>query len=743
MNQVVLSPHPTLVSRRLRLRLLVRSVMNGLGAVLLVTGFLSLLSLPRATSSLVLVVGVLVVLVRVYLQQRRLRTETIAGHLNRTLAELEESAGLLMHQEPGSPMQRLQAERTRTAWPNAMAQTERWLPRFNPLGALIAIGFGAWAILSEQGHIEELGEMQSMPRTALPGHLDGQQLELSVIRIAPPAYTRQPPFESTQWDIRVPEGSEVTWVVEHTSPDGLLLQINDETPTRFAGSSAAEISRTVFQTSLYRILSPTADGDQALGAVHTLSVERDHSPRLRVLAPNERAIEFRADAPPVIEYRVGITDDHGLESVEIRASLASGLGEGVKFRDMRYAFDRHQDSSGEMVYTRQWDLPSLGMKPGDEIYFFTVAQDARSPEANTARSDTVVIRWLDDVTPPAAASGMAMDVLPEYFRSQRQIIIETEQLIARLDQLETERIDAESRELGQAQQALKQRYGQYLGDEFDEDFVATGEDAHSHESDHDDHAEEKTNPARPGHNHETDDAPGAAASDAASRLIAQFGHDHGSADEGPVTANSAGALMKRAISHMWQAERFLLMSAPSRALPFEYDALDALNLARQADRIYTQRLGFEPPPVSEDRRLSGKLDEVRSRSRLLSAPTTQSDTASLVTLNNVLQKLATGRQLDASGLSTLRMARQYFLAQSQQRPELIQIAALLEQTITLAALPPDCEGCVAQIQQATWRELPPPEAEPRRNTYRSPGQPVVVPQAATPGDPDARPGANP
>ncbi len=743
MNQPVLSPRPTRVSRRLRMRLLMRSLMNGAGAVLLVTGFLSLLGLPRTASNLVLIAGALVVLARSYLQQRRLTAEAIARHLNRALGELEESAGLLMHQDPASAMQRLQAERTRTAWPNAMAQTERWLPRFNPLGALVAIGFGAWAILSGQGHIEGLGEKRSMPGIALPGSPDGQQLKLTVIRIVPPAYTRQPPFESTQWDIKVPEGSEVTWVVEHAAPDDLLLQINDETPVRFTGTSTAKISQTVFQTSLYRILAPTEDGDQAPGAVHTLSVERDRSPRLRVLAPSERTIEFRGDAPPVIEYRVGITDDHGLESVEIRASLASGLGEGVKFRDMRYAFDRHQDRSGEIVYTRRWDLPSLGMKPGDEIYFFSVAQDARAPKANTARSDTVVIRWLDNATAPAAASGLAMDVLPEYFRSQRQIIIETEQLIARLDQLETARIEAESRELGQAQQALKQRYGQYLGDEFDEALVAAGEDAHGHETDQDNPAEEEANPARPGHSHETDEAPGAAASDPASRLIAQFGHDHGSADEGPVTANSAAALMKQAISHMWQAERFLLMSDPRRALPFEYRALDALNLARQADRIYTQRLGFEPPPVSEDRRLSGRLDEVRSRSRLLSAPTTQSDTASLVTLNNVLQKLATGRQLDASDLSTLRMARQFFVVQSQQRPELIQVAALLEQTITLTALPADCEGCLARIQQATWQELPPLEAEPRRNAYRSPGQPVVAPQAATPGDPDTGPGANP
>ncbi len=326
MNQPVLSPRPTRVSRRLRMRLLMRSLMNGAGAVLLVTGFLSLLGLPRTASNLVLIAGALVVLARSYLQQRRLTAEAIARHLNRALGELEESAGLLMHQDPASAMQRLQAERTRTAWPNAMAQTERWLPRFNPLGALVAIGFGAWAILSGQGHIEGLGEKRSMPGTALPGSPDGQQLKLTVIRIVPPAYTRQPPFESTQWDIKVPEGSEVTWVVEHAAPDDLLLQINDKTPVRFTGTSTAKISQTVFQTSLYRILAPTEDGDQAPGAVHTLSVERDRSPRLRVLAPSERTIEFRGDAPPVIEYRVGITDDHGLESVEIRASLASGLG---------------------------------------------------------------------------------------------------------------------------------------------------------------------------------------------------------------------------------------------------------------------------------------------------------------------------------------------------------------------------------------------------------------------------------
>ena len=72
------------------------------------------------------------------------------------------------------------------------------------------------------------------------------------------------------------------------------------------------------------------------------------------------------------------------------------------------------------------------------------------------------------------------------------------------------------------------------------------------------------------------------------------------------------ALMKRSIGNMWQAERHLMLSEPLLALPYEKMALKFLKQAQRAERIYVKRLGFEPPPVSEQRRYTGELDDIES-----------------------------------------------------------------------------------------------------------------------------------
>jgi len=55
--------------------------------------------------------------------------------------------------------------------------------------------------------------------------------------------------------------------------------------------------------------------------------------------------------------------------------------------------------------------------------------------------------------------------------------------------------------------------------------------------------------------------------------------------------------MKQAIANMWNAELHLMMSEPALALPYEKEALKFLTQAKNAERIYVKRLGFEPPPV--------------------------------------------------------------------------------------------------------------------------------------------------
>jgi len=72
------------------------------------------------------------------------------------------------------------------------------------------------------------------------------------------------------------------------------------------------------------------------------------------------------------------------------------------------------------------DLQALGLKPGDELYFYCKARDNHGQGDKDGKrialpADTAQLRRF-------AGDDAGTDVKPEFFRSERQIIIETEQL---------------------------------------------------------------------------------------------------------------------------------------------------------------------------------------------------------------------------------------------------------------------------------------------------------------------------
>lgn len=52
------------------------------------------------------------------------------------------------------------------------------------------------------------------------------------------------------------------------------------------------------------------------------------------------------------------------------------------------------------------------------------------------------------------------------------------------------------------------------------------------------------------------------------------------------------------------------MYEPQNSLPFQYKALDRIQDIKNSARIYVHRIGFDPPPIKEDRRLTGDFKSV-------------------------------------------------------------------------------------------------------------------------------------
>jgi len=301
-----------------------------------------------------------------------------------------------------------------------------------------------------------------------------------------------------------------------------------------------------------------------------------------------------------------VSDDYGISNAVILATVAKGDGEGVKFRDVELAFT--QAASGEMAQTfvRRWNLPELGLEPGDEIYFRARVTDNRAPEAQVSQTPVLMLRWL---APKASTTllldGIAADILPEYFRSQRQIIIDTEKLLAQRDQLSASAGVQRARSLALDQKSLRIRYGQYLGEEYESDIGLPEANSAALDEDHDGesfaehlaHAGDDASDHHQGHDHRDSPAPGQTTIGGLPAFMADFVHAHDSAEQATLFDNKTRETLKGALAQMWQSELYLQLTQPAVALPYQYEALALLKQVQQANRIYVRRAGFEPPAL--------------------------------------------------------------------------------------------------------------------------------------------------
>jgi hypothetical protein len=690
----------------------------------LIASLLGELSLPLMLAGSTAVYLVALVVLFVTSPARHISPEAFLLHLNRMAPELEESAQLFAR-DPASLdlLQQLQRDKIAPHLEALLAAPKRWLPSAKPAWPL---GVAALLlILALTLHLA--GPLTLFKQAAGPDTATGAasvteakavpSLLGADVTVTPPAYTALPASMSRSLDISALEGSEIAITARFSDPGAayrLTPSLGEPLDFEHVNADVFTLRLTASSTFLYQFVQVKDGQETLLDGIHTLTVERDQKPAVRIIEPKSTTVEFAKNATPTFQLVAHISDDFAIASTQILASVAKGTGEAVKFRDEVFAFDQHGVGESQDEYVKNWDLHKIGMEPGDELYFSITATDNREPEPNTVKSATVIVRWLDDVETPLGAEGIVSDFVPEYFKSQRQIIIETERLIADKPVLDDTTFRQTSYGLGQAQSDLKQRYGQYLGDEFGEGpgdqlaAVSEASDDHDHgEEEHDDHEDERP---EIGHDHGSE-SPGGRSLTGAAELIARFGHAHEDADIGPIARQDPKTLMKKAVSIMWQAELHLMLAEPEKALPFEYEALKFLKLAKQADRIYVKRLGFEPPPVTEERRLSGDLSEIGSYAAAIPPEERFSAEQSLV--RKAFRVVNEKQRLTDDNRTTLQMMSRYFTAAAQERPAFIVHAANIEKMLIAETVTPEnCGDCHGAVRAALWSLLTPPESPP-------------------------------
>ncbi|MFC4728030.1 DUF4175 family protein [Coralloluteibacterium thermophilus] len=641
----------------------------------------------------------------------------VARRLDASVPALEDSTALLLH-APGGGLAALQRARIaarietlalpdlRPAWPR-IALLLAWAA-----GAVLAVAVLLW------------------PRA--PGGIDGEALRsggdardaatetrilAASIAIAPPAYTGLPTRTEPALDASAPAGATLDWRLRlDPQPTAVHLATHEgeRIPLRREGGEWR--GRHVLDASLlYRVEvegAPPADA-----SLHRLDAVPDQPPQVRVIEPDQNVVMAEpGQATWTLLFEA--SDDYGLGEARLHLTLAQGSGENVAFSEQA----RVVEGEGEPTrrrYALTLDLAELGLGAGDDLVARLDVDDTRTPERQTTRSAAVVLRW----PPPQGGDatgfdGLVQRTLPAYFRSQRQIIIDTEALRAERMRMPNDEFVTRSDAIGVDQRLLRLRYGQFMGEE-----AEGGGEGHGH--DHDDHAGHDHGPGE--HHHRAAPAPpprrpandslfadAAAHEDApaepepeapapapafgdAGNVLAEYGHVHDHAEAATLLDPETKALLREALSAMWQSEGFLRQGNPVSALPHQYRALEFIKKVQQSDRIYLARVGLELPPIDESRRLSGDLDGVTDRPDRVPA-----STAGAPELAALWRALDDGAPAEAD----LDAASRWVLDNQERLDDPLALVAAID----AVQRDPGCAACRDRLRAALWPALPVPAA---------------------------------
>jgi len=649
----------------------------------------------------------------------------LVEHLNRSLPQFEDALQLLLT-DPArlSPLQRLQARRLYRRFEAARQQQllQKKLPQ--PEYRRILSWASLWiALLVGSKLLSEFALNKPAPEKYSAGLIQKEaivdqpaRLLASSLTVTPPVYTGRVARKTGKLDLTISEGARVRWQLEFSEHRGQYFWLGSE-GDRLAFSQAEGktqvLQRQFTQSGFYRLLYRDGEREQDLPGVYSLKVIKDKPSEIKITQPQSSLLEIKRDDDPVFTLQAEVRDDYGLSKLEIIASVAKGQGESVKFRDRRFALPLSPESAVRQRLQRRIDLRDLEMEPGDEVYLNLIAMDNKQPQAQRSKSVSVIVRWLDEEVQELASAGLKIYAVPEFFRSQRQIIIETEALIAEKEFNSTTEFEQTSSDLGLSQRHLREKYGAHLGDESSHSDDAVNEVSDTqHQIDGEDDSFEPAHADPTRHDVEEEfQGPQALNADhsGAAELIERFVHNHGEAEVGPLSDADPKSWMKNSVAQMWQAEMYLMLSEPQKALPFEYRAYEYLKRARQADKIYVKRLGFEPPPVSLDKRLSGDLSEINSYAKQLTLnDVSQKDRTLFSRVYRILSEFAETNRLSPEQHDLFERLKRRLLAMSADDLSLLEAATDVEKILLSSQADYEvCIACVKKLRRVIWRLLAP------------------------------------
>jgi hypothetical protein len=477
----------------------------------------------------------------------------------------------------------------------------------------------------DPGKAAQTGKISKKVNSLLP-----PVFESARVTVKPPAYTQLPAKKVADLNISAISGSVISWDIVFSHHENLSVRLanNRGEEVHFKKSDGSfRYSDRLAGSGIYSIKAYWNDSLTYQSDFYRLEAIADMAPKIEPESKELYQYHTIRDRK-TIKVSARMSDDFRIRQAFIVATVARGSGENVKFREMKFPLS--PTDFKEAVLQKEINLTELNFTPGDELYYYWAAIDNKQPEANFSKSDTYFLVYKDTAqVEESQLATMAVNIMPEYFRSQRQIIIDTEKLIARKKKLSKKEFSSVSNEIGFDQKVLRLRYGQYLGEEFEQNLGGAGGppddhdasggnilDAYTHKSDGDGEAAERraSEPSHQEHGHHHGDEHGTGEpEDALAALMEQYTHSHDDAETNTFYEESTRSLLKMALENMWQSELHLRMYEPEKAIPYEHKALEFLKSAQHKARTFVKKSGYDPPPIKEkEKRLSGELKDISS-----------------------------------------------------------------------------------------------------------------------------------
>ncbi len=662
-------------------------------------------------------VGIVVLAALAWRASRRVEDAWLARRLDAVSPEMDDSAALLFDRVDAlTNLQRLQQSRLRARIMDSNADLRTPWPKraFVTSGAvalLMAVAALTWPA-------REHGAVAPMTTSPAAHAKDATSITHAELAIDAPPYTKIPPRRENALETKAPEGSRLRWRLRlDPVPGAVSLQFHDSSRIELERDGADWIGeRTLAASTLYRIVPDNAPS-LAEDRLYRLDAIADQQPEIRVVAPDKTLTLIDA-RQKTWGLAFEASDDYAIAHADLAVTLAQGSGENIAFKEQAIALDpvpfsppspaaRDADEGGPPVrvrYAYSLDLAALGLSKGDDVIVKLAVSDNREPKPNITRSASFILRWPADASSETAGlEGIAQKTMPAYFRSQRQIIIDSEALLADKPTLDEAKFLARSDAIGVDQKILRLRYGQFLGEE------SETHAGHAPPSPHGDHDTGSPHGNPDGETPTQVDAL-AAAHEAQERqlptfatsrfgeegnTLAEYGHVHDIAEAATLLDAQTRKILKSALDEMWQAELHLRQGHPDEALPYEHRALEFIKQVQQSTRIYLARVGLELPTPDETRRLSGERKDLLDRVGTLAA----TDTGD-ATITRLWRALGEHQAPDWDA------AQSWIAAHQANLPDALGVLASIDNV----RRDPGCPECRAQLRNLLWSLVPAPAA---------------------------------